>query len=45
MREWRDLVRERLIGFHLSRLREQEIVEELSLHLEQRCHELSATHR
>src|SRR5829696_1691357 len=42
MREWRDLVRERLIGLHLSPLREQEIVEELSLHLEQRCDELKA---
>ena len=42
MREWRDQVRERLAGLGLSPSREQEIVEEVSQHLAQRCDELMA---
>lgn len=40
MREWHNEVRERLSGLSLSPSREQQIVEELSQHLDQRCDEL-----
>jgi predicted permease len=42
MREWRDPVRERLAGLSLSPPREQEIIEEVSHHLDQRCDDLVA---
>lgn len=42
MREWHNQVRERLAGLSLSPSREQEIVEEMSQHLDQRCDELIA---
>jgi predicted permease len=42
MREWRDEVRARLMGVNLSPQREEEIIEELSQHLDQRFCELVA---
>lgn len=42
MREWHNQVRARLAGLSLSPSREQEIVEEMAQHLDQRCDELIA---
>src|SRR5262249_52157786 len=40
MREWRDEIRQRLAGLQLAPTREDEIVEELAQHLEDRYQEL-----
>ncbi|MGH9763870.1 MAG: permease prefix domain 1-containing protein, partial [Blastocatellia bacterium] len=43
MPEWKDKIRARLAGLNLTPLRENEIVEELSQHLEDRYQELRST--
>lgn len=42
MPDWKDEIRQRLSGLNLSPVREEEIIEELSQHLEDHCRELMA---
>ncbi len=42
MHDWREELRRRLVPLRLSPVREAEVVEELSQHLEDRCHDLVA---